>query len=689
MPEALGGSLTISDGFAFDQLGYLLALSFLFLFFVICNGAFKYVINIEKGILSERMLRRLRFELFARMMRFRPERIRAVKPAEAASMIKDEVEPVGGFIGDAFIQPAFLGLQAMTALIFILVQSVWLGAVALAIVLVQAFLIPYLRREQLRLGRLRQLASRKLAGRIGEMIDTAPMIHVHGLKTRSEAEIGNRLGGLFDIRAALYKRKFAVKYLNNLLAQITPFFFYAIGGYFALRGTLDIGQLVAVIAAYRDLPPPVKELIDWDQRRADVQIKYEQVITQFAGETLLPDDPAPEEIKPIPADAPIDVRNVTVTDQRGTPLLASATLELKRPSHIAFVGSSSSGRDHLIRILGRQTSNHTGRVFIGKRSVGEMSDAEAARLMSFVPSDAIMFSGSIAENVAISLQRQPPTIEARNKRTRESELSGNPIVTDEGDWFDYRAADASDQSELKRRMVETLGRVGMRDDLYGFGMQERIPADASDELKAAILDARATIANDLAVSDMASLIEPFDFARFNDQMSLRENLLFGVLDENPDKPGWAEFNTFYQSVAYAEALYRPAIEMGLRIAETAVEVFADLPPGHPIFERFSMVNVDELGELPDLIRLGRADNGVDNLPSEAATKLIDLAAGYIEPRHRLGLITPELKERILRARKSIRRHLPEICRDQIEFYDAKHVITSAPIRDNLLFGRTA
>ena len=53
---------------------------------------------------------------------------------------------------------------------------------------------------------------------------------------------------LFDIRYALYKRKFAVKFLNNLLAQITPFFFYAIGGFFALQGRLDIGQLVAVIA---------------------------------------------------------------------------------------------------------------------------------------------------------------------------------------------------------------------------------------------------------------------------------------------------------------------------------------------------------------------------------------------------------------------------------------------------------
>ena len=39
-----------------------------------------------------------------------------------------------------------------------------------------------------------------------------------------------------------------VKFLNNLLAQLTPFFFYAVGGYFALRGRLDIGQLVAVIA---------------------------------------------------------------------------------------------------------------------------------------------------------------------------------------------------------------------------------------------------------------------------------------------------------------------------------------------------------------------------------------------------------------------------------------------------------
>ena len=54
------------------------------------------------------------------------------------------------------------------------------------------------------------------------------------------------------------------------------------------RGTLDIGQLVAVIAAYRELPPPLKELIDWDQQRLDVQVKYDQVAAAFLEERLAP-----------------------------------------------------------------------------------------------------------------------------------------------------------------------------------------------------------------------------------------------------------------------------------------------------------------------------------------------------------------------------------------------------------------
>jgi putative ABC transport system ATP-binding protein len=282
LPDFLGGGKFLEiPGIPLSQMSYLFALSGIYFLLVLVNGWFKYLINIRKGVLGERMMQRMRFDLFALLLRFRPEDIRAVKPAEVASMIKDEVEPIGSFIGDAFIQPAFLGTQALTALCFIMLQNFWMGLVAFLIVLIQAVVIPYLRREQIRLGRLRQLASRTLAGRIGEIVDAADTVHVHGAASYMEADVDQHLRGLYKIRVDLYRRKFAVKYLNNLLAQLTPFFFYAIGGYFALQNALNIGQLVAVIAAYRDLPPPIKELIDWDQQRNDVDVKYEQIVTQF------------------------------------------------------------------------------------------------------------------------------------------------------------------------------------------------------------------------------------------------------------------------------------------------------------------------------------------------------------------------------------------------------------------------
>src|SRR4029434_2836571 len=112
-----GRIIRIFDGFQVDQLGYLVTMSFVFLGAVIVNGLFKKTINTQKGRMGERMLRRLRYELYERILRFPPAQLREDKQAELATMIKDEVEPLGGFIGDAYVQPMFLGGHALTAII--------------------------------------------------------------------------------------------------------------------------------------------------------------------------------------------------------------------------------------------------------------------------------------------------------------------------------------------------------------------------------------------------------------------------------------------------------------------------------------------------------------------------------------------------------------------------------------------
>ncbi|MGE8943485.1 ABC transporter transmembrane domain-containing protein [Leptospira interrogans] len=695
LPNILGGgNIVISDGFDVDQVTFLMALSLVFLALVLINGAFKYVINIRKGVLGERVLRRMRFELFDTLLRFRPEDIRTVKPSEATSMIKDEVEPIGAFVGDAFIQPAYLGAQALTALAFILLQSLWLGMIALTIVLVQAFVIPWLRREQIRLGRERQIAARHLAGRIGEVIETAPAVHIHGTAGYDKSEIGHRLGNLFDIRVALFKRKFAVKYLNNLLAQVTPFFFYAIGGYFALKGSLDIGQLVAVIAAYRDLPPPIKELIDWDQQRNDVTVKYEQIVSQFTADELLPlpGDENPEDLK-----GPITIDGLRVVDRRGSPLL-DASVTIVQPSHVALVGTAGSGRDILAKVLGRQITEYEGLVRVGQISLKMLSDEAAGRLLAYAGPEPLMLSGTIRDNVAYSLRRIQPAdddlgeedLSATHRRRREEAVrSGNPLAHPESDWFDYTAAGVSDHDALDTAILDALEVGGMKEEIYSYGLNGKLGSSPPPNAERQLIEARHAVYERLSAERLNHVVETFDPARYNINAAIGENLLFGVPVGNRLSSLDLAADPYLRTILEAEALVEPLTELGLRIGEFTAEMFADLPPGHPLFERYSFIRSNEMEQIQKLIDIARQRGGKRRLPTGGRTRLIALALGYIEPRHRLNLLNDTFNARILRARASFKRYLPRDYADRIEFYDPDKIMTAAPIRDNILFGRIA
>ena len=286
-----------------------------------------------------------------------------MKGAEVSSMVKDEVEPLGGFTGDAFVQPALLGGQALTALFFIFMQNTWLGLIAAVMVGVQAIIIPRMRRRLLVLGRERQITARELAGRVSEIVDGIGTIHAYDTSNYERADIASRLGRIFKIRYDLYQWKFLVKFINNFLAQLTPFLFYCIGGYLALQGRLDIGQLIAVISAYKDLPGPLKDLIDWDQTRQDVQVKYIQVVEQFSVDKTI--DPAIQTMAITNAGAmkhPLAAVNLSVADDSGAKLLERVSVQIHPGETVAIVGGAAGGGDMLAEAFARLTWPESGKV---------------------------------------------------------------------------------------------------------------------------------------------------------------------------------------------------------------------------------------------------------------------------------------------------------------------------------------
>ncbi len=689
------GQFHFFDGFQLDRTQTLIGLSLVFLVLVIINGLFKLYINTYKGRLGERMLRRIRFQLVDRVLRFPPGHFKRVKAAEIATMVKDEVEPLGGFIGDAFVTPAQLGGQAITSLVFIVIQSFWLGMIAVGIVAIQLVIIPQMRKRLIRLGRERQLTARALSGRVGEIVDGIGTIHINDTSNYERADIADRLGRIFKIRYDLYQWKFLVKFLNNFLAQVTPFLFYLVGGFFALQGRLDIGQLVAVINAYKDLPGPLKELIDWDQNRQDVQVKYAQVVEQFSVDSLV--DPARQSIMIEPAGPlgeSISIVNLTLADDSGARLLERTSLQIHPGELVALVGTAASGAESFAESLAQLVWPESGRISAGGKDLHELPESVTGRRMAYASSDAYLFQGTLRDNLLYGLKHAPlieTTYDGEGATQRawnidEAMKAGNPDYDLNSDWIDYAAAGATGPDDLYLAVRPVLDAVVLSQDILDLGLRSRVDPSVHVEITERIVEVRQALRARLDEEGLSGLVAFFEPGEYNTQATIGENLLFGTAT-GPELVGKElAKNEYFRSVlgegGLAETLYR----MGLEIAANAIELFADLPPDHPFFQQLAFMTAEDIPEYQQLLQKLRGKS-FEDVSDEDAAKIIKLSFAYIEPRHRFGLLTPELMAKIVDARNRFYDALPEKLQGAIERYDPEKFTGAANLMDNVLFGR--
>ncbi len=260
-------------GFELDQVALLLALCMAYLVAITLNGLNKYAMNVLKGDLSERFLRRLRLLIYRRWQRDPA----AVRESEIIPILAQEVEPIGGFAGDVLTLPLLQGGTLATILTFMFIQDPLLGAAALTVLPIQIILLPKLQQKVNMLSRLRIREVRLMGRHLSEELTEAEA-------TNSFVRAGRGFRELESIRQRIFRLKYFIKALNNFLTALTPFLFYSLGGYFVLEGRISLGALVAVLAAHKDFSAPLKELFRYYQMSAESRIRYHEIVTFFSAE---------------------------------------------------------------------------------------------------------------------------------------------------------------------------------------------------------------------------------------------------------------------------------------------------------------------------------------------------------------------------------------------------------------------
>ncbi|MEM7445769.1 MAG: ABC transporter ATP-binding protein, partial [Pseudomonadota bacterium] len=555
---------------------------------------------------------------------------------------------------------------------------------------IQGYIIPRLQKRVNALAKRRVRNIRQLSDRIGETVGGIPEIHAHDTAQYHLADISERLAVNYDIRYEIYRRKFFIKFLNNFLNQLTPFFFYSIGGYLVIEGDLTFGALVAVLAAYKDLASPWKELLTYYQMQADVRIKYDQVVEQFQPAEIQPTEQLSDE-PTLQGDLPHELRlsNVAYAEEDSPPDIHTLSIAVPTKGKVAILGDGSSGREVFVQLLGRILVPTSGKVMLGEFDYAELPESVTGRRLTFVGPHSYIFTGTLRDNLYYGLKHRESDKEIdheRRARVAEAKFTGNSAFDIHGDWIDYEAAGVSSADELERRALDVLEDVSLAADVYRFGLSGNLNTEHEPETAKRFLEARKQVGERLADPAMEGLVELWDADKYNLSATLAENLLFGTPVDDTFQLDTIAENDYVLSILDRVGLTQTFLDTGRRVASTMLELFADLPPGHEFFDQFSFISHDELPEFQSLVTRVEKQ-GFDALKPEDRTRLLTLPFKLIPSRHRLGVIDDEMQQKLMEARRLFAAELPESLSKSVAFFDAEEYNEAASLQDNILFGK--
>src|SRR6185503_11654865 len=192
---------------------------------------------------------------------------------------------------------------------------------------------------------------------------------------------------------------------------------------------------------------PVKELIDWDQQRLDVEIKYDQVVEQFTAEVAAPAElQALVEVPELPAEGKLRATGLTLVDEGGARVLEGVSFEIGRDEHVAVVGRQ--GSSELARLMTRLMPPTGGSLELGGLDLVRAPEAVTGRAFSYVGSPAYLFPASVRDNIVYGLKHAPlreaeyegDAARQRELDAKEAERTGNCPLDISADWIDYAAA---------------------------------------------------------------------------------------------------------------------------------------------------------------------------------------------------------------------------------------------------------
>ncbi len=643
----------VNDAINLQKFDLLVLYCGIYLAAVVAASILKYLINILQTVIGQRTLSDMRQALYAHLLTMPLSFYRKTQPGLVVAAITTELATAGDFVGMAIAVPVTNLLMLFAFAGYLLWLNPLLAAVTLSIYPVVLLLVPVLQKRVNIYNRKRVDAGRKVSSKVGESVAGIHEIQANGAFLIENKKFNRLVGHLRKIRIIWNLYRFAVKAVNSLFTNFSRFLVFALGGWLAINGRLELGALVAFLSAQEKLYDPWKELIQFYQAYQTASVTYSRTMEYFdlAPEHLL----APEGRRPHDLKGSIEVKDLSFVVEDGTRLLSEISFNLKHGEHMALVGFSGSGKSTLAQCIVQLYKYSGGKILIDQMDVSQLSKKDIIHNIGFVSQTPFIFEGSLEENLLYA-------VVAEAEKEQADTQPNMPGLDDR---------------------ILALQQAGLFVDVLRFGLNAVLDKDQHQDIIRQILKVRKTFRKHFA-EDLAELIEFYDPDNYLHHTSVAENIIFGEPQDKAFNPDNLPQNEIFIEFLCEAQLRQPLLNLGLEFIEALIKYSDQRSSDEDILE-LGLIDPEQIDEYKRLLYKVKK-KGVQRVSRKGQQKILRLMLDFVPQKHHFFSLPEKLGNRIIEGRQLFKDKVSAAAPTAISFCQMSKYMHTRSILTNIFFG---
>jgi len=273
------------------------------------------------------------------------------------------------------------------------------GLVLLGSLVPLYFLTRWFQKRSQALFRISRVASAKVIVHFVETMTGIRAVKAFRKEKRNEKEFGGLVEEYRDVNARVIQLFGIFDPGLVMIGNVTVGVVLLVGGFRVADGALPIGVLLAVILYTRRFFDPMEEMAMFYNSYQSAAAALEKISGVLEEEPSVPDPVKPVDLWS--ADGHVRFDGVTFAYKKDRVILPEFTLDIPAGQTVALVGSTGAGKSTLAKLISRFYDPSEGRVTLDGVDLRDLHPKDLRRAIVMVTQEAYLFSGSVADNIAL------------------------------------------------------------------------------------------------------------------------------------------------------------------------------------------------------------------------------------------------------------------------------------------------